>query len=59
MWHDDAVHFCAGGDEQKAVNIATHPHVALTTGCDRWDGGLDVVVEVDAGGYTRLLPDRA
>lgn len=48
VWHEDAVHFCTGGDEQKAVNIATHPHVALTTGCDRWDEGLDVVVEGEA-----------
>jgi general stress protein 26 len=48
VWLDGALHFCTGPDEQKAVNIAGNPHVALTTGCNRWDEGLDVVVEGEA-----------
>ena len=48
VWLDDAIHFCTGPDEQKALNLRTNPHVALTTGCNQWDSGLDVVVEGDA-----------
>jgi hypothetical protein len=35
-------------DEQKARNLAGNPHVALTTGANGWQSGLDVVVEGDA-----------
>jgi nitroimidazol reductase NimA-like FMN-containing flavoprotein (pyridoxamine 5'-phosphate oxidase superfamily) len=45
VWLDDALHFCTGADEQKAVNLRTNPNVTLTTGCNRWNDGLDVVVE--------------
>jgi general stress protein 26 len=45
VWFDDALHFCTGPDEQKALNLTANAHVALTTGCNRWDEGLDVVVE--------------
>ncbi|MFA1545767.1 pyridoxamine 5'-phosphate oxidase family protein [Actinomadura chokoriensis] len=45
VWLDDALHFTTGPEEQKALNLAGNPRVALTTGCNRWDGGLDVVVE--------------
>ena len=48
VWLDGALHFCTGGEEQKAVNLRTNPHVALTTGRNDWDRGLDVVVEGDA-----------
>ena len=48
VWADGAIHFCTGPTEQKAVNLSASPHVILTTGCDRWDEGLDVVVEGDA-----------
>jgi general stress protein 26 len=48
VWLDGAIHFTTGADEQKAVNLAGNPHVILATGCNRWDGGLDVVVEGDA-----------
>ena len=30
------------------VNLATNPHVVLTTGCNHWDQGLDVMVEGQA-----------
>ena len=48
VWLDGALHFSTGADEQKAVNLRTNSHVILTTGCNQWDRGLDVVVEGDA-----------
>ena len=48
VWHDGAMYFCTGADEQKAVNLRANPHVLLTTGCNQWDRGLDVVVEGEA-----------
>src|SRR3954466_7931187 len=48
VWLDDAIHFATGPDEQKAINLQTNAHVILTTGCNTWDRGLDVVVEGDA-----------
>ena len=52
VWLDDALHFCTGPDEQKAINIAHNPHVILTTGCNDWQSGLDVVVEGKADRVT-------
>jgi PPOX class probable F420-dependent enzyme len=48
VWLDGAMHFCTGGRRQKAINLRRSPHVALTTGCNDWENGLDVVVEGDA-----------
>jgi nitroimidazol reductase NimA-like FMN-containing flavoprotein (pyridoxamine 5'-phosphate oxidase superfamily) len=48
VWLDEAIHFSTGPTEQKAINLRGSPHVTLTTGCNRWDRGLDVVVEGDA-----------
>lgn len=48
VWHDDALHFSTADTEQKATNLRGNPHVILTTGCNRWNEGLDVVVEGDA-----------
>ncbi len=48
VWLDEALHFCTGPTEQKARNLAANPHVILTTGCNGWQSGLDVVVEGDA-----------
>jgi hypothetical protein len=48
VWHNDALHFSTADDEQKAVNLRGNPHVVLTTGCNHWEEGLDVVVEGDA-----------
>jgi general stress protein 26 len=55
VWLDGALHFTTGPEEQKAVNLATNPNVVLTTGCNTWDRGLDVVVE----GEARRVTDRA
>jgi general stress protein 26 len=43
--HDGAMHFCTGLREQKAHNLERNAQVALTTGNNTWDKGLDVVVE--------------
>ena len=48
VWLDDALHFSTGAGEQKALNLAGNPRVALTTGANDWQGGLDVVVEGEA-----------
>jgi general stress protein 26 len=44
-WTEDAIWFSTGPDEVKFANLRANPHVILATGCNRWDGGLDVVVE--------------
>lgn len=54
VWHDEALHFSMGPGEQKAINLATSPHVVLTTGCNGWEDGLDVMVE----GEARPVTDR-
>jgi nitroimidazol reductase NimA-like FMN-containing flavoprotein (pyridoxamine 5'-phosphate oxidase superfamily) len=54
-WLDDAVHFTTGPGEQKAVNLAANPQVVMTTGCNHWDQGLDVMVE----GEARRVTDQA
>ena len=48
VWHEDAMYFATGPDEQKARNVASHPHVVLTTGTNDYAHGLDVVVEGEA-----------
>jgi general stress protein 26 len=48
VWAEGVIHFCTGAEEQKFANLRANPHVVLTTGCNRWDQGLDVVVEGDA-----------
>jgi general stress protein 26 len=48
VWLDGALHFTTGAAEQKAVNLRSNAHVVLTTGCNDWDHGLDVMVEGDA-----------
>jgi len=47
-WTEGAIWFSTGAGEQKFANLRANPHVVLTTGCNRWDQGLDVVVEGDA-----------
>jgi general stress protein 26 len=48
VWTDDTLYFCTGAEEQKAVNLRANPHVVLTTGCNGWEDGLDVMVEGEA-----------
>jgi nitroimidazol reductase NimA-like FMN-containing flavoprotein (pyridoxamine 5'-phosphate oxidase superfamily) len=48
VWVDDALYFCTGATERKARNLAHNSHCILTTGCNAFAEGLDVVVEGDA-----------
>ena len=48
VWAEGAIWFSTGGEEQKTMNMRANPHVVLTTGCNGWEGGLDVVVEGEA-----------
>jgi hypothetical protein len=45
VWLDGWLHFSTGSGEQKAYNLAHNDQVLLTTGCNTWDRGVDVVVE--------------
>jgi general stress protein 26 len=45
MWLNGKLHFCTGGHEQKAKNIAANPGCVLTTGTSSYRSGIDVVVE--------------
>jgi nitroimidazol reductase NimA-like FMN-containing flavoprotein (pyridoxamine 5'-phosphate oxidase superfamily) len=45
VWLDGALHFCTGPDEQKARNLRANQDVIVTTGCNDWTSGVDVVVE--------------
>ncbi len=51
-WWKEAIWFSTGAGEQKFANLRANPHVVLTSGCNWWDQGLDVVVEGDAAQIT-------
>jgi general stress protein 26 len=55
VWVDDALHFTTGDKEQKASNLQSNSRVALTTGCNDWTGGVDLVVE----GVASLATDQS
>src|SRR6476620_427141 len=44
VWLDDALYFCTGASERKAKNLAQNPQCILTTGCNTFEDGLDIVV---------------
>lgn len=44
-WGEGGVHFHTGETEVKFANLKANPHVVLTTGCNSWDHGLDIVIE--------------
>lgn len=48
VWWEGAIWFSTGPSEQKFANLESNPHIVVTTGCNQWDRGLDVVVEGDA-----------
>ncbi|MFD8793059.1 pyridoxamine 5'-phosphate oxidase family protein [Streptomyces vinaceus] len=54
-WHDGALYFSTGPDEQKAKNLAHDGHCALTTGGNSLTGGFDLVIE----GTARPVSDPA
>ncbi len=45
VWFDDALYFCCGPSEQKALNLRHSDKVVLTTGRNDWNEGVDLVVE--------------
>ncbi len=54
LWLQDSFVFCTGGAEQKARNLEHGNAVAITTGSNTWDRGLDLVVEGRAERVTGL-----
>jgi general stress protein 26 len=44
-WAEDAFWFHTGAGEQKFLNLMANPNVVVTTGCNTWDRGIDVVIE--------------
>ena len=44
VWIDAALYFSSGPQEQKSRNLATNPHCAVTTGCNTWNEGVDIVL---------------
>lgn len=44
-WLDDALYFCTSEDERKNKNLRQNPHCILTTGCNSFGEGFDVVLE--------------
>jgi nitroimidazol reductase NimA-like FMN-containing flavoprotein (pyridoxamine 5'-phosphate oxidase superfamily) len=53
-WVDDSFVFCTGPEEQKARNLEHGTAVAVTTGVNTWNDGLDVVIEGHAERVTGL-----
>ena len=48
VWSEGALWFTTGTEEQKFANLRANSQVVLTTGCNSWDRGLDVVLEGEA-----------
>lgn len=56
VWMEEVLCFCTGEAEQKAHNLAKNPRLILTTGCNTFNAGFDIVVE---GAAERMLdPNR-
>lgn len=54
IWNDGALFFCTGADERKAGNLAENPNCVITTGCNSYDHGVDLVLE----GAATLVTDE-
>ncbi|MBA2276703.1 MAG: pyridoxamine 5'-phosphate oxidase family protein [Chloroflexia bacterium] len=48
VWFDSALYFCTGEQERKAKNLVHNTQCILTTGCNNFDEGLDLVIEGEA-----------
>ena len=48
VWTNGALYFTSGPSEQKSRNLAANGHCAVTTGCNTWNDGLDLVLHGDA-----------
>jgi hypothetical protein len=55
VWMDGALYFSSGPREQKSRNLAANRHCAVTTGCNIWDEGLDIVLHGEAVAVRDLL----
>jgi hypothetical protein len=58
LWLHGALYSSTGPTEQKAVNLATNPHVAVTKGRNTRDDGLDVMVEGEGAAGDRPADPR-
>jgi general stress protein 26 len=58
-WCDGAMWFTTGTEEQKFRNLSVNPQVVLTTGCNSWEHGLDVMVEGEACTSPTRAPSSA
>jgi nitroimidazol reductase NimA-like FMN-containing flavoprotein (pyridoxamine 5'-phosphate oxidase superfamily) len=48
VFDNNALHFCTGPTERKALNLEQNRHVVVTTGCNSIDEGTDIVIEGEA-----------
>jgi hypothetical protein len=48
IWWDNAMFFATGPAERKQRNLAENPRCVVTTGCNSFAEGLDIVIEGDA-----------
>jgi nitroimidazol reductase NimA-like FMN-containing flavoprotein (pyridoxamine 5'-phosphate oxidase superfamily) len=48
VWVEGALYFGTSEGERKAKNLATNTQVTITTGCNSFSEGLDIVVEGEA-----------
>jgi hypothetical protein len=56
VWQDGALYFSSGPEEQKSRNLAVNRHCAVTTGCNTWADGTDIVLHGDVE-ILRDLPE--
>jgi hypothetical protein len=48
VWENDSLYFSTGPEERKAANLGRNARVVITTGCNEFRRGLDVVIEGEA-----------
>jgi general stress protein 26 len=54
VWLGDGLYFCTGDDERKALNLRENPSCVMTTGCNAFRSGTDIVLE---GTAVRVVDD--
>jgi general stress protein 26 len=52
VWLDGALFFCTGDDERKARNLRGNTSCVMTTGCNAFRSGTDIVLEGEATNVT-------
>jgi general stress protein 26 len=52
VWFDGALFFCTGDDERKARNLRGNTSCVMTTGCNAFRSGTDIVLEGEATNVT-------